>query len=618
MGSLLHARGAPRRRRHLGATACLLAALLPPPGAAAQPAPPEAGQQVAAERLVHLLQYIAVDYGRAVEDGSIANPFEYAEMRRFSQLLVDRSGELAAGGASAASLRGLVELREAICGLRSWAEVRERSEALAAALVRDLGLAAGPGRAPDLERGREVYAQRCAACHGAGGLGDGPAARGIDPPATSFADPRMDLLSLHHLYGTIRFGIDGTAMPAYADDLDEQTTWDVAGFVAMLGVRLARGRAAPAPRVEERSPPDTAPPRASGLELALGLQDTFGRVAERVSPSVVGVTGLMRRAGGAPSSKAGARGWREGSAEERLYPGFEPARFGSGFVVSESDHVVTAYHVLTNEAGAPVDAVDVELDDGRHRLARIVGLEPTIGLGVLQLEQIEGTSAAAVAPVRTGDPNDLRVGHWAIALWNPAGPGRTFAVGTLASLPERECYQQELASTLLQASLRVPAGALGGPLVNIEGEVIGMLVPGPGDDAAARSVELALPIELALAIYEPLAIKGSRRSPWLGFSVLERRAARRRAGERGEIKLAPMGIYIDGVFEPSPAAAADVRIGDWLLAIDGNRITSVGSFQRRLYLSGIGSTITLEILRDGEILEKRVAIEERPEAANPR
>jgi len=618
---LSRVRSGPGRKRRPAAVASLLAVLWLWPAPAALAGPSEAAQRVAAERHVHLLQYIAIDYRRAVAEGAIANPFEYEEMRSFGQLLVDRSDELRASGASEETRSGLLELREAIRGLRPWGEVRALADGLAARLARELDLPAQPDQTPDLDRGRELYEQRCVACHGEGGRGDGPAAQGIDPPPTSFADPRMDLLSLHHLYGTIRFGIDGTAMPAYADDLDPQAIWDVASFVAALGSRLARGRAAPEAPPAASSPRDAASARRPDLELALGLQDAFSAVAERVAPSVVGITGLMRRADGAPRSSVGGGGWREGSPEERLYPGFERARSGSGFVVSDSGHILTAYHLLTGDAGRPVDAVDVELDDGRHRLARIVGLEPTIGLGVLQLEQFAGTSAAALPPLRLGDANDLRVGHWMIALGNPAGPGRTFAVGTLASLPERQCYQQELGSTLLQASLRVPAGAQGGPLVNIEGEVVGMLVPGPGDPGLAaegRSFEFALPIELALAIYEPLALNGSRKSPWLGFSVLQRRLPRRRAGSRGEVRLPALGVYIDDVFEPSPAAAAGVRIGDWLLAIDGNRLTSVGGFQRSLYLSGIGRAITLRILRDAEILEKRVTVEERPEAARLR
>ena len=79
-----------------------------------------------------------------------------------------------------------------------------------------------------------------------------------------------------------------------------------------------------------------------------------------------------------------------------------------------------------------------------------------------------------------------------------------------------------------------------------------------------------------------------------------------------------IGVYIDDVYEPSPAAAAGVRIGDRLISIDGNRLVSVSAFQRWLYLSGIGRTITLEIFRDGQVLEKQVTVAERPDAARPR
>jgi serine protease Do len=270
-----------------------------------------------------------------------------------------------------------------------------------------------------------------------------------------------------------------------------------------------------------------------------------------------------------------------------------------------------------------VDAVDVELHDGTHRIARIVGTEPTIDLGVLQLEEFKPERLPELRPVRIGSSDSVRVGHWAIALGDPAGPGTTFAVGTFASTPERQCYQEDRSATLLRASLGVPSGGFGGPLVNIDGAVVGMLIPGPAEHlpvlvTPSRPLDLALPIDLAMAIFEPLKVKESRRSPWLGFSVLELRAARWQHASSGGVALPANGIYIDDVFEPSPAAAADIRIGDCLLSIDGNPILSVVGFQKWLYLSGIGRTITLEIWRDGKTIEKRVPVEERPAAAVPR
>jgi serine protease Do len=505
----------------------------------------------------------------------------------------------------------------------------------------------------------------------------------------------MSLVSPHHVYGAIRFGIEGTAMPSYAGELEPGAIWDLAFFIPTLrsgfaprpprrelpltladlarysneellarvrsegaavdSMHIDHYRASPGSVPRALRPPEIArtdrssePARSvavsgPGLNVALSLQDAFAGVAEQTAPSVVGLTGLVRRSDEDPPSEGGAGTWRGGSEEERLYPGFGPARSGSGFLVSEDGYILTAHHLLTDAAGELVEIVDVELHEGRHVLARIVGTEPTINLGILQLEHLPGTDLPELRAVRIGGSEGFRVGHWAIALGNPAGPGTSFSVGTLSSGPERQCYQEELTATLMQTSLAIPAGGYGGPLTNIEGEVVGIMVPGPGVERpelapSTGSLEFALPIDLAMAIYEPLTLRESRRSPWLGFSVLELRQARlrqarsreageptqagavlrRRSSPRTGIKVPRIGVYIDDVYEPSPAAAAGVLIGDRLISIDGNRLVSVSAFQRWLYLSGIGRTITLEIFRDGQVLEKQVTVAERPDAARPR
>lgn len=662
-------------RRALATRALLLGILLLMPAGGPFAQPSEASRPIEAERLVFLLQYIAVDYGAAVQDGAIVNPFEYQEMQTFAQLLVDRFGDLRARGASEEIRGGILQLQEKIRNTRPWTEVRALASDLANELVSELDVIALPAVAPDIERGQRLYGRICATCHGASGRGDGPSAPGMEPPPTALDDSRMNLVSPHQMHGAIRFGIEGTAMPSYEGNLDPERIWDITFFIMTLrsgfaphapeqelpltlldlarrsnedllalvrdsGVdvdpahidhyRLFPESARPSVRDRERVAEPA--PSAGGkrpasslanedLRVALQLQDAFADVAEQAAPSVVGVTGFVRHAEGHPPAPRSGGDWREGAFEERLYPGFRRARSGSGFLVSDEGYILTARHLLVDDAGRTVDAVDVELHEGTHQIARIVGMEPTIDLGVLQLEDFHRRGLSGLRPVRIGDSDAVRVGHWAIALGNPSGPGTTFAVGTLSSRPERQCYQEERSATLMRASLGVSAGGYGGPLMNIEGAVVGMMIPGPGADLPTlvtplRALDFALPINLAMAIYEPLKIKESRRSPWLGFSVLELRTARRhRAGPSGSVKLPATGVYIDDVFAPSPAAAADIRIGDSLISIDGNRLTSVGVFQKWLYLSGIGRTITLEIFREGKTIEKRVTVEERPETA---
>ena len=245
--------------------------LIPAQRALAQPV--AAQERIEVERLVFLLQYIAVDYGAAVKDGAIANPFEYQEMQRFSQLLVDHFDDLHASGASEEIRSGLSQLREEIRAARPWAEVRALASHLAGKLVGELGVIALPSAAPDLDRGRRLYGQVCASCHGASGGGDGALAPAMNPPPTSLNDPRMNLVSPHQLYGAIRFGIEGTAMPSYESELDPERIWDLSFFIMTL-----RSGFAPHPPEQELALTLTDLARRSNEDLLALARDLVGDV----------------------------------------------------------------------------------------------------------------------------------------------------------------------------------------------------------------------------------------------------------------------------------------------------------------------------------------------------
>ena len=645
--------------------ALLLATLVP----AVAPGPPPP------EQLVFLLEYIGSDYGAAVAQGKIADPYEYEEMVRFAELVLGQADALEARGASPAVRADLLELRELIRGLKTWDEVRATTSALVSRLVLELHVVATPVEVPDPARGATLYRASCAACHGPSGAGDGFADPAMDPPATSLRDAaRMGLVSPRQVFGATSFGIEGTAMPSYLGALSSRELWDIAFHVMSLRDGFAPAPVEPEvkPALEELSahsptslretlagreleitpaeidywlahpprpqlpagvavspPPADAvrpplPSAGSELGVALSLQDAFSSVADRVVPSVACVSAYVR----AVPPRSGARGSKEQPAweiegDDALYPGFQRVKTRSGFFVSADGYLLTTLDALTlpGDEKKTADVIDVELADGRHVLSRLVGAEPTIDLAVVRLEIFSELRPPVVTPIAIGAPSAAKVGHWMIASGDPWGPERTFAVGMLAAQPERQCYQDQLTGTLLQASLTVPPEAYGGPLVNIHGEVVGMTVPHPAgrDPTAARASEFALPIDLALNIYEALRVAESRRSPWLGFAVIEIAGVhRRQAGEEHRPVLSRTGVYLDNVFNPSPASRADIRVGDCLVSIDGNRLFSVLDFQKWLYLSGIGRKVHLEIFRNGETLFKDVTVEERPPEATTR
>jgi serine protease Do len=217
-----------------------------------------------------------------------------------------------------------------------------------------------------------------------------------------------------------------------------------------------------------------------------------------------------------------------------------------------------------------------------------------------------------------GDSDRLQVGHWLIALGDPPGPERSFAVGVVATQAQRQCYQAKMSATMVQSSLVVPPASVGGPVVDIFGRVVGMTVR-PQSLAAPAGIPAptqVLPANLLLNINEALKVAQSRRSPWIGISVLELPALRRRLGDQAKTAGFPLtGVYIDDVFDPSPAFAAGVRPGDFLVAMNDHRVVSVADFQTWLYVTGIDARIDLDLLRDGKPLKLSMKIESRPPSA---
>lgn len=639
-----------------------------PPAAALAPiasaTPPSESNDVG--RLVFLLEYVGIDYENAVRDGNVVDQAEYGEVLRLLQEL--------ARGYGARKDRS-VAVASAIAALQKDVERRAPAEQVFAAsrkllprLIASVGGVPGPADPPNLARGRRLYESDCAPCHGETGAGDGPSSPGMTPPPTAFRGAFLERLAPRQIYNALTHGVPDTAMPSYHGAYDEQQRWDVAFFVPTLRVGFApkplpagvspsldelasssnaellaylqkRDATATPEQVDQlragvgvarvaapgRAPGMTAPAPASapagGLTVAMQLQDAFSDVATRVFPSVVGVTGYVKDPSFSPEQKRAAGGplWTASGVDALRYPGYRPVRLGSGFVVDATGFVMSRDRLLRDDAGELVALVDVELADHTHRVASIVGSEPTLDLAVLRIAEPSDGTSQQPAPVRLGDSERLAIGHWLLALGDPPGAEQTLAVGIVAASPARQCYQQELSATLVQSSLVIPERALGGPVVDIEGRVVGLAVgeprgaaPAPGSAANGH----VLPINLALNLFEALKVAHSTRSPWLGISVLELDRMRRRvAADKPAAALPVNGIGIDDVFVPSPAAAAGVKPGDFLVELGGHPIQSVGDFQKWMYVLGIGTKVELGLVRDGQPMRVTATIEPRPPEA---
>jgi high-affinity iron transporter len=222
--------GLARRLATLLATVLVLVAIRP-----ATAAPPSDSPTTRAQTILHMLDYVAGDYPQAVKDGKVVEESEYKEQVDFVTGAITMLGELPARAEQAALIVQARRLLALIEAKGAAPDVARLAGGIRQGVIKAYQVPVAPSRPPDLAAARTLYSARCAACHGADGRGDGPAAKGLDPAPTNFHDhERMQRRSAYSLYSTITLGVQGTPMAAFAD-LTEEQRWGLAFHVASLG-----------------------------------------------------------------------------------------------------------------------------------------------------------------------------------------------------------------------------------------------------------------------------------------------------------------------------------------------------------------------------------------------
>ncbi|HEX5646000.1 MAG TPA: cytochrome c/FTR1 family iron permease [Nitrospira sp.] len=187
-----------------------------------------------AQTIVHMLDYIGVDYADSVQDGLVINAEEYAEQREFAAQAVMFLGQLSPVPEQERLAQQAHELLARIEAKASGSEISTIANQLLAGVIQAWRLSVAPRQPPDLQQGERLFAQHCASCHGTQGRGDGPLAKGMDPAPRNFHDDaRMRQRSLYGLYNTVTLGVRGTPMRAFGE-LSETDRWALAFFAAGL------------------------------------------------------------------------------------------------------------------------------------------------------------------------------------------------------------------------------------------------------------------------------------------------------------------------------------------------------------------------------------------------
>lgn len=181
-----------------------------------------------------LLDYIAVDYREAVQDGKVVNPEEYTEMVEFAKSAKERIDGLADSAEKATLQKDAVALQQAIDKKAAPEEIAKLSRGLATSLITAYPVPLAPTEAPDVARGAKLYVAQCSSCHGATGDGLGPASKGMEPPPIAFLDKeRAAERSVFGLYQVIEQGLDDTPMVSY-QHLPAEDKWALAFYVGSL------------------------------------------------------------------------------------------------------------------------------------------------------------------------------------------------------------------------------------------------------------------------------------------------------------------------------------------------------------------------------------------------
>jgi serine protease Do len=284
------------------------------------------------------------------------------------------------------------------------------------------------------------------------------------------------------------------------------------------------------------------------------------------------------------------------------------AGLGTGFVIRSDGVIVTNAHVI---AGA--SRVTIMTRDGRTHPARLLGADETNDLAVLKVE----TSGLPVAPL--GDSDSLVVGEWAIAIGNPYGfllgnsePSVTAGVisGVGRNLVERGGGPSAYFD-MVQTDASINPGNSGGPLVNADGEVIGVNSSIYSTSGGSIGLGFAIPINRARRVVDDLLEHGVVRRPWVGIKLRVERAANVR-------DVLSRGVVGASVTPGSPAARGGVRPGDVLLAARGRPLRNAFDWEARLLDLRVGEVLPLRVRRGSREFDLQLPVADLPEATAPR
>jgi len=379
--------------------------------------------------------------------------------------------------------------------------------------------------------------------------------------------------------------------------------------------------AAPAPAPPPPAKPAAAPPPAAAAPPPAAAQapapaaaaspeptpfaEVFSRLAHRVSGVVVNISTTQAVSSTPSKAAADAQPPSPGSSLDDFFRDFfgdhgapngsggpRIASLGSGFIVDPAGLIVTNNHVIAN-AGQ----ITVTLSDNTALQAQVIGRDPVTDLALLKVEPKAPLPAAA-----WGDSTKTKVGDWVLAIGNPFGLGGTVTAGII-SATARDIHSGPY-DDFLQTDASINRGNSGGPMFNLEGQVIGINTAIYSPSGGSIGIGFAIPAALAQPIIDQLKATGKVERGWIGARI---QPVSDEIAESVGLDKA-RGAMIAAIDPGSPAAQAKLRPGDIILAYDGKPIERSRQLPRLVADTMPDKSVKVAVWRDGKEIDSELKV----------
>ena len=384
-------------------------------------------------------------------------------------------------------------------------------------------------------------------------------------------------------------------------------------FTALIGAAVIFGMVvAGSVNVTPRTEAQREAPARSTRPTSSVVLPSFADIADEAMPAVVSITSTNITKGGA-NRRMNPFGGGEGQGQgqdpfefffgpRRNQPREDPqeehkdVQGGTGFVVSEDGEIVTNYHVIEN-----ADKVEVRINKDRFT-AKVVGKDPSTDLALLKID-----AHRTLTRLPLGDSDKLRVGEWVMAVGDPLNFDKTVTVGVV-SAKERSGLTPDLTTrsfeNFIQTDAAINFGNSGGPLINVNGEVIGI---NTAMFRPAQNIGFAVPINTLKNILPQLREKGKVVRGYLGINI---NPVDQDVMAAFKLKSTD-GAFVESVVPGDPADKAGVRPGDTVVRVDNVPVKTTRDLIGYVSSKPPGSKVRLAVMRDGREQAFTVSLNER-------